>query len=64
MQQPPSPHTVHTQVQFLAALLQRDPLKRLGCLPGVEEDIRTHEYFTNSTGQHDFHPGDSSHLAT
>ena len=35
------------EVQFLTALLERDPEKRLGCLPQAEEYIKYHFYFTN-----------------
>lgn len=33
------------EVQLVSALLEKDPLKRLGCPPQPEEAIKLHEYF-------------------
>ena len=37
-----------TEKEFLSALLERDPNKRLGCMPQEEEAIMNHNYFTGS----------------
>ena len=34
-----------TEREFLEALLKKNPEERLGCFPGQEEDIKSHNFF-------------------
>ena len=44
--------------EFLSALLERDPNKRLGCMPQAEEYIMYHNYFSSSGHNSTFEPID------